>query len=96
VNFGWALTPNPAMIPFDGSTIDVFVDGVVVGHPTYGLARADIDDAFPGYANTGHAVGYFIIDTTQISNGLHTLSWVVRDSQGAAQGIGSRFFTVSN
>ena len=58
VNFGWALTPKPAMIPFDGSTIDVLIDGVVVGHPAYGFARADIDGLCPGYANTGHPGGY--------------------------------------
>jgi hypothetical protein len=96
VNFGWALTPKPAAIPFDGSTIDVLIDGVVVGHPTYGFARADIDSAFPGYANTGRAVGYFSIDTTKLSDGVHTISWVVRDTLGATQGIGSRFFTVAN
>lgn len=96
VNFGWALTPNPAVIPFDGSTIDVLIDGVVVGHPTYGFARADIDGTFPGYANTGHAVGYFSIDSTRLTDGVHTIAWVVRDSLGATTGIGSRFFTVSN
>ena len=26
-NFGWALTPQPKMIPLDGSTIDVYIDG---------------------------------------------------------------------
>jgi hypothetical protein len=31
------------MIPTDGSTIDVLIDNVPVGHPTYGFARADID-----------------------------------------------------
>jgi hypothetical protein len=96
VNFGWALTPKPAVIPFDGSTIDVLIDGGVVGHPTYGFARADIDGTFPGYANSGHAVGYFSIDTTQLANGIHTIAWVVHDSLGATTGIGSRFFTVAN
>jgi len=96
VNFGWALTPNPAVIPFNGSTIDVLIDGIVVGHPTYGFARADIDATFPGYQNTGHAVGYFMIDTTQLSDGVHTIAWVVHDTRGATQGIGSRVFTVAN
>jgi hypothetical protein len=27
---------------------------------------------------------------------MHTLAWVVRDNQGHASGIGSRFFTVVN
>jgi Zn-dependent metalloprotease len=96
-NFGWALTPGTALIPFDGSTITVYVDGVPIGNPTaYGLARADIDSLFPGYTNTGHAVGYRVIDTTALANGLHTLSWVVTDNQGRADGIGSRYFWVQN
>src|SRR5579862_8078824 len=31
VNFGWALTQNPYSIPFDGSTLTVFVDGLPLG-----------------------------------------------------------------
>jgi hypothetical protein len=96
VNFGWALTGQPRSIPVDGSTIDVYIDGVFVGHPTYGFARSDIQGLFPGYANTDTAVGFYVIDTTQLNNGLHSIFWVVRDNSGAAQGIGSRFFTVAN
>jgi len=96
VNFGWALTPQRKTIPFDGSTIDVLIDDVVVGHPAYNFGRPDIIALFPGYNNSNGAVGYFIIDTTTLANGVHTLAWVVRDNSGATQGIGSRFFTVAN
>jgi hypothetical protein len=96
VNFGWALAPPPAMIPLDGSTIDVLVDGALVGHPTFGFARSDIDSLFPGYANSGKAVGFFMLDTTAFANGLHTIAWIVHDNRGATQGIGSRFFVVAN
>ena len=95
-NWGWALTPPLAFIPLDGSTIDVIVDGVAVGHPTFGLNRPDIAALFPGYANTNSAVGYFTIDTTTLTDGVHTIAWIVRDSLGRAQGIGSRYFTVRN
>jgi len=94
-NFGWALTPQPAFIP-SGSTIDVLVDGVVVGHPTYGFARSDIDTFFPGFMNSGAAVGFFMLDTTTLANGLHTIAWVVHDNLGGTQGIGSRVFFVDN
>jgi hypothetical protein len=94
--WGWALTPQPASIPTDGSTIDVIVDGVAVGRPTYGFDRSDIAALFPGYANTNSAVGYFMLDTTTLTNGVHTVSWVVRDSMGRAAGLGSRYFTVQN
>jgi hypothetical protein len=96
VNFGWALTKQPATIPFNGSTIDVYLDGVLVGHPVYNNLRPDIAALFPGYNNSNGAVGYFMIDTTALTNGLHTISWVVRDDAGQTSGIGSRFFRVQN
>lgn len=39
---------------------------------------------------------YFTIDTTTLMNGVHTIAWVVRDSLGRTQGIGSRYFAVAN
>jgi hypothetical protein len=60
------------------------------------LFRPDIASLFPGYANSGGAVGHFALDTTTLSNGVHTIAWVVVDSGGNASGIGSRYFTVAN
>jgi probable HAF family extracellular repeat protein len=96
VNFGWALTPQPNMIPIDGSTIRVFIDNLPVGNPVYNNYRADIATLFPDYANSNGAIGYYYLNTTTLTNGLHTISWVVRDNAGNAQGIGSRFFNVLN
>lgn len=97
VNFGWALTPSPSnFIPTDGSTIDVYIDNVRVGSPVYNNFRADIAGLFPGLANTNGAIGYFYIDTTTLTNGRHSIAWVVRDNTGAATGIGSRYFNVVN
>ena len=96
VNFGWALTPTPACIPNDGSTITVTVDGVTLGHPVYNQARSDISTAFPGYCNSGGAVGYFFVDTTKLANGVHTIGWLAYDNQGRGDGLGSRFFNVLN
>lgn len=97
INFGWALTPSAARrIPFDGSTIDVYIDGVWFGHPVYNQFRSDIAALFPGLQNTNGAVGYFTLDTTRLSNGLHTIAWVIRDDGGGASGVGSRYFRVQN
>lgn len=97
VNFGWAVTPNPAnIIPANGSTIWVYVDNVPLGHPVYNNFRVDIATLFPGLQNSNGAVGYFYIDTTTLTNGVHTISWSVTDSAGSVAGIGSRFFTVQN
>jgi hypothetical protein len=45
-------------IPKDGSTIRVFVDGVVLGTVTDDLFRSDVAALFPGLANSGGAIGY--------------------------------------
>jgi peptidoglycan/xylan/chitin deacetylase (PgdA/CDA1 family) len=96
VNYGWVLTPMPNMIPIDGSTIHVFVDGFYLGKPVYNNYRADIENLFPGYANSSGAVGYFNLDTTKYENGVHTIAWTVKDNAGNEAGIGSRFFVIKN
>jgi hypothetical protein len=70
--------------------------GVAAGHPTYNNFRGDIAATFPGYVNSNGAVGYFILDTRTLANGVHTIAWLVRDRAGNADGIGSRYFTVFN
>jgi len=42
------------------------------------------------------AIGYRMIDTTALAEGLHTISWTVTDSRPATAGLGSRYFTVAN
>ncbi len=95
-NSGWALTPMPNSIPTDGSTINVWVDGVKLGNPAYNQYRIDIATLFPGYANTDGAVGAYLLDTTEYDNGVHTIAWSVKDNAGNSDGIGSRFFTIAN
>ncbi len=96
VNWGWVLTPQPNNIPNNGTTINVYVDGVYLGHPTYNIYRKDIADLFPGYANSSGAVGYFYLDTTAFENGVHTIQWTATDNAGNTDGIGSRYFTIQN
>ncbi|HDP93851.1 MAG TPA: hypothetical protein ENN40_00640 [Candidatus Aminicenantes bacterium] len=97
INFGWVLTPQPNMIPIDGSTITVWLDGFPLeGHVNYNHYREDIANIFPGYANTEGAVGYYIIDTTEYENGLHNIAWSVTDNADNVAGIGSRYFMVVN
>jgi hypothetical protein len=96
VNFGWALTPIPAVVPADGSTITVMVDGAPLGHPTYNQYRSDIANEFPSYSNSNGAIGFFSLDTTKMSNGIHTIAWSVSDNAGHSEGIGSRYFMVQN
>jgi hypothetical protein len=96
VNFAWALTPLPNTIPRDGSTMNVWVDGVPLGNPVYNRYRRDIAGLFPGYNNSNGAGGHFYLDTTPYENGMHTIAWSVKDDAGNINGIGSRYFTIWN
>ncbi len=96
-NWGWVLTPQPNQIPYDGSTINVYVNNTFLGHPEYNIPRSDIIRRFPGYANTNGAVGLFYLDTTPYSSDrLHEIYWTATDNAGNIDGIGSRYFSVSN
>jgi len=102
-NLGWVLTPpgndrlNPVKIPEDGSTIILYVDGKKQKEGAiYNVFRADIVGLFPGYANSEGSQAEFVLDTTALANGLHTIAWTAEDSAGNVDGIGSRFFSARN
>jgi hypothetical protein len=99
VNFGWALTPPPGgafVVPHNGSTMSVIIDGVAVGQATYNHFRSYIATLFPGYTNSAGAVGFFHLNTTQFTNGVHAISWNVYDNAARGEGLGSRYFTIAN
>ena len=108
-NFGWALTPGAAMIPTDGSTITVVVDGVAMGTVDYNHCRAGATNAAGRHVSRRHRDAVpdatniterqrrdwrVQLATTKLTNGVHTIVWAVTDDQDRAAGIGSRFFTV--
>jgi hypothetical protein len=65
---GWVLAQPGKSIPFDGSTIQLLIDGVVQPNiATYGVARPDVAGffPFPTYANANGAGAHFVLDTTQ-------------------------------
>ena len=96
-NWAWALTPQPANIASGGSPFGVFIDGVrLAGNPVYGTYRSDIAALFPGYTNSNGPAALYLLDTTAIADGVHTIAWSVRDSAGRVDGIGSRFFEIAN
>ncbi len=96
VDFGWALTPPPQAIATDGSTLAVYLDGAMIGRPTYNQYRSDIATLFPDCLNRNGGVGYFYIDTTKLANGMHNIAWSFTDKAGRVDGIGSRYFYTSN
>ena len=96
-NQGWILTPPPNTIPTDGSTIEVYIDGVRAGTAEYNEYREDIATQFPSYNNSEGAMARFTFDTTPYQNGVHTISWTVTDdAENKTEGIGNRQFIIQN
>jgi hypothetical protein len=136
-NFGWAITPDSnttaetgdILIPTNGSTMFVFIDGVPVAPVAYNQCRGNVGNPVPAgvYCNDDisnifgaatpqaalttrtanatryrnldaqrAAIGAYIIDTSGLASGLHSLAWSVTDSANRTEGIGSRYFYVLN
>jgi BACON domain-containing protein len=99
-NFGWVLSPGSRRAdPTGGGTVQVVIDGAFSSAvPTGWTSRSDLSSLFPvaQFSGIGSALGVATFDSTALTNGVHTISWVVTDNQGSATGIGSRYFTVSN
>jgi hypothetical protein len=98
-NQGWVLAQPGRSIPFNGSTIRLFIDGVEQPNAAaYGFARPDVSALFPlpTYENANGPAAQFTFDSTQWTDGLHTIVWAVRDDLGVLQGIGSRYINIQN
>jgi hypothetical protein len=97
-NFGWGLTPKvngAATCKILPSGVQYSIDSGPLQPVTYGEARADIAGAFPGFSNSAAAAGHAIIDWSALSNGAHTIGWLITDDCNRADGVGSRFFNVT-
>jgi photosystem II stability/assembly factor-like uncharacterized protein len=97
-NFGWALTPKVngvATCKIQPSGVQVSIDSGPLQPAVYGDARSDIAGAFTGFSNTAGAGGHFIFDWSTLTNGPHTIGWLITDDCNRADGVGSRFFNVT-
>jgi hypothetical protein len=97
-NFGWVLARAAYADPTHGGTVQVLIDGVLRTSPGGWVSRPDLTALFPAatYPGVANALGVFGFDTTTLTNGLHTIAWVVTSNTNQSDGIGSRYFTVSN
>lgn len=74
---GWAFDDNVNL-----GTIGVAVDGIPYGNAAYGANRADVCTVFTNKPNCPNVGWNFLIDTTQIGDGAHTLAITARPVNG--------------
>jgi hypothetical protein len=97
--FGWVLSHGTARADgAGGGTVSVLIDGTNVGAPSGWTSRADLAALFPvsQYSGINFAEAVFGFDSTTLTDGVHTIAWVVTATNGQTAGIGSRFFRVFN
>ena len=76
--------------------IEVMVDGAVVGQTNYPLPRPDVANAHPDVAGAFQSGFQMNLDTSTFTNGAHTISVRVWDTQGLSTVLGSRDVVFSN
>ena len=100
-NFGWVLVRGQAKASpgfgTPGASVNVVIDGAIVGQPCCWASRGDLDALFPAatYSGVSKALGVFTFNPSALLNGVHTIAWIVTADNGQADGIGSRFFSVT-
>src|SRR5205085_2835434 len=72
------------------------IDSGPLQSAVFGDPRPDVAGGFPGFSNSAGPGGHLSFDTAPLSNGSHTIGWLITDDCGRADGVGSRFFTVQN
>jgi uncharacterized protein (TIGR03437 family) len=87
---GWAVSDNAAI-----SNVQVLVDGVLKGTAVYGWSRPDVCTALgtrPGCPNVGWG---YVLNTTQLSDGTHTLAITATTASGERATSSSPFMVLN-
>ena len=96
---GWAIDNVTAIgTAINPNSLQVKVDGVLVGTATYGVNRLDVCNVYPGRAGCPNVGFNYLLDTAAFSPGAHTIAVYASDSDIPSPGVGSASvtFTVSD
>jgi GH25 family lysozyme M1 (1,4-beta-N-acetylmuramidase) len=86
---GWALDITGI------KEVDILVDGQKVGTATTGIARPDVNNAFPNYNNTTSGYNYNL-DVSHIGGGTHTITVQVIGNDGSTNSESRRIIIPSD
>ncbi len=87
---GWALDDSEI------AKIELLVDGLIVGPVNQGIHRPDIAYRFPSHPGAEHAGFIRMLNTTELTNGAHTVAIRLTDNEGLVKVIGRRFVQTFN
>lgn len=75
---GWALDQSSAI-----ASVAISIDGVPYGAAQYGISRPDICSSYPGAPGCPNVGWSILVDTTHLTDGIHTLGVTVTAANGA-------------
>jgi len=81
---GWALDDDAL------AKVEVLVDGLSVGSAVTGVRRPDIAARLPSHPGSEYAGFVRMLNTTTLTNGIHTVAVRLTDTEGANRVIGHR------
>lgn len=87
---GWALDDDGV------ESVDILVDGIVVGRANYGAFRPNVAARYPGFPDADGAGFGFRLDTTRFLNGLHTVNALVTSETGEKRFLNPLVFEFLN
>ncbi len=87
---GWALDDRRV------EHVDVFIDGLLEREAVLGVNRPDVAAYYPNVAGATDAGFIIFIDSTRLTNGVHTLTVKATDDQGQQGLLATRRFQVFN
>jgi hypothetical protein len=79
---GWAIEDIIEAGPYAVSLVVVFVDGTQVGTATYGGARPDVCNVYPGRVECPNVGWSYSLNVSALAAGSHTLNIVATDTSG--------------
>ncbi len=88
---GWAIDSTGAI-----SNVSISIDGVSYGLATYGVSRADVCAVYPGRAGCPNVGWNFMLDTTALADGVHTLEVTGVTGTGQNTTVTGQFTTSGN
>jgi hypothetical protein len=88
--YGWALAAAGIY------SVDIVVDGAVVGRANYGRSRPTVTKDYPNYPDSAAPGFAYELDTTQLLNGLHRVNARVTDRIGQVKNLNSMVFQFTN
>ena len=88
--YGWAINDQTAI-----SSVSLIVDGAPLQVAQYGSSRPDVCGIFPGRKGCPNVGWSATVDTTKLSDGMHTLT-VLAAATGSAYSTATTTFSVSN